>query len=283
MAITCDLCKKRAQIFTVDGAFSPTKASVYLRTALYDNYDYFNLNNNPVFEAANFLEIQKNTISKVYATDNVTTGFSSKSVLYSDDNGASNYPIFYYPIKAGITGDYDVYIRRLSNSSFNANILIDGVVETSISDALSSSWTWSVATITISDTQKHTLGIQLTNNDIYLDQILIQPNGDTAPTGPQDFTNSPYNTIHAQIYTVSVDRPNLPMIINDYKNTLTDIRLDGWYNFDLNFLTTAGVTAFNDENYALVLWAAGAREKNFVSWELVDSNEYLSLPVAAEE
>ncbi len=42
------------------------------------------------------------------------------------------------------------------------------------------------------------------------------------------------------------------------------------------------MTAFSDTYYALVLYASGAREKNYVSWELFDSNEYLSLPVAAE-
>lgn len=284
MAITCELCKKRAQIFTVNGQFTPTKASVYLRTALYDNNTYFNLSDTPVFEAANFLNREEGLNTKIYATEYVVSP-SSKTAMISDSNGGpsmAEYPILSYPIKAGITGDYDVYIRRLNAFSFDANILLDGVVQDTISDGTSGTYTWSMSTITISDTNVHTLGIQIGNNLCFLDQIMIQPNGSPAPIGAQEFTDSPYNTVHAQLYTVTGDSPNTPLAIHDYKTTLTEIANDGWYNFDLNFLTTAGVTAFNDENYALVLFSSGAREKNFVSWELVDSNEYLSLPVAAE-
>lgn len=286
MPISCDLCKKRAQIFTVNGSFTPTKASVYLRAALYDNLSYFDLNDNPVFEPANFLSREKGTVAKVYAKDNLGISFAGKSYMYSDSNGlATDFPTLYYPIKAGIVGSYDVYIRKYNPSNnFNVNILVDGVVQNTMSDAIDIGFDWSsAATINITDTDLHTLGIQLNNNDLSIDQVVIQENGAAAPIGIQTFTESPYNTIHAQIYNVTSGLlPDEPLVIHDYKNTVTDIFQDGWYNFDLNFLTTAGTVAFNDENYALVIFASGAREKNFVSWELVDSNEYLNLPIAAE-
>lgn len=285
MPVTCELCKKRAQIFTVDGQFTPTKASVYLRTSLYDNSSYFNLSDTPVFEVANFSEREQGTTAQVYAGDNAVAGFSSKVYMYSDSNGgSSDYPILYYPIKAGISGSYDVYIRKYNSANtFDVNILVDGVVQDSISDAIDASFDWSSAlSITMSDTSIHTLGIQVTSNEAHMDQIIIQDAGDAAPVGAQTLTDSPYNTVHAQLYDISGGIPNQPLVVHDYKNTITDIANDGWYNFDLNFLTTAGVSSFNDELYALVLYACGAREKNFVAWELVDSNEYLNLPVAAE-
>lgn len=281
MAITCELCKKRAQIFTVDGSFSPTKASVYLRTSLYDNSSYWDLDITQVISVANFSEKTTDTTSQVYATD-VLSGFDSKAYMQTDANGGSDWPVLYYPIKAGMVGDFDVYVYQRNSSGFTANLLVDNQVEDSISDGTSGSFTWSSSgTITISDTSKHTLGLQFTTNGISADKIIVQKAGDPAP-GSEVLTESPYNTIHAQIYTVSLDKPSSPLIINDYKNTINDVTQDGWYNFDLNFLTTSGIVSFNDENYALVLFAAGAREKNFVSWEILDSNEYLSLPVAAE-
>jgi len=282
MAITCDLCKKRAQIFAVGGSFVPTKASVYLRASLYDNSDYWNLDNTPVISIANFSSKTTNTTAQVYADDQ-TSGFDSKAYMLTNSNGgASDWPVLYYPIKAGITGDFDVYFYQRSSSGFNANLLIDGVVETSISSAVSGSWVWSSAgTISIGDTQQHTLGVQFTTDSMLVDKMIIQPNGDPAPT-VEPLTDSPYNTVHAQIYDLTGETPNVPFVIDGYKNTLTDIKNDGWYNFDLTYLLS-GSTTFPDDNYALVLWAAGAREKNYVSWELVDSEEYLDLPVAAED
>jgi len=283
MSVSNELLKKRAQIFTVDGGYTPSKTSIYLRMSLFDNCSYFSLSDEPVIEAINFSNIVSDTVSEVYAEDTFA-GFTGKSYLKSDANADSDYPIIYYPIKAGISGTFDVWIRRRNPSgTFDAQIYIDDVLEDTISVATSSPWVWSSATITISDTDTHTLGIKLNSDALYMDEILIQPTGDPSPSGSVALTDSPYNTIHAQLYTVSAGLPSVPLVIDGYKTTIEEISQDGWYNFDLNFITTAGVTAFSDETYALVIYAAGAREKNFVSWELVDSNEYLVLPVAAEE
>lgn len=283
MAITCDLCQKRAQVFPVGGAFTPTKTSVYLRTALYDNSAYWNLDDTPVISLANFSSRTSGTSESIYAFDGAPTGFDSKAPMVTTNVGGDR-PTLYYPIKAGIAGSFDIYIYYWSSSPLTANILVDGVVEDTWSEALSLAWTWSSAagTITISDAQQHTLGIQITSSAAIVDKIIIQPAGDPAP-GVVTFTDSPYNTVHAQIYTVNASTllPTGPLAVDDYKNTISDIKNDGWYNFDLNALA-AGVTYPND-NYALVLWAAGAREKNYVSWELIDSPDYLDLPVAAED
>lgn len=282
MAITCDLCKKRAQIFPIGGSFTPTKTSVYLRASLYDNKGYWNLDDTPVIAAGNFSGKTRGTTAQIYPGDS-TSGFDSKAYMVTDDNGGgSDWPILSYPIKAGITGSFDVYVYQVNSSGFTANLLVDGVVEDTISSGISGTFAWSSAgTITVGDTSQHTLGLQLTTTDILADKIIIQPSGDPAP-GSEPLTNSPYNTVHAQLYTTSGETPASGIAIDGYKSTITDIRHDGWYSFDLTYLLSGGVT-FSDTNYALVLWAEGAREKNYVSWEIVESAEYLDLPVAAED
>ncbi len=217
MSITCELCKKRAQIFTVDGQFTPTKASAYLRSALYDNSVYWDLDDTPVIEVANFSDRQSGTTAQVYANDAIS-GFDSKAYMLTDSNGgATDYPILYYPIKAGITGSFDVYFEQRNSAGFTANLLIDDVVEDTISSGASGSWTWtSAGTITIGDTRQHTLGVQFTSNNILADKFIIQPSGDPFP-GVEPLTDSPYNTVHAQLYTVSGDAPNAPLVIDDYK------------------------------------------------------------------
>ena len=282
MAITCDLCKKRAQVFPVGGSFSPTKASVYLRTALYDNTEFWNLDTTPVISMSNFASRTANTTAQILPTTSASAGFDSKSALLVDSNGGSDWPVLNFPIKTGVTGSFDVYVYYANAvGAISANILIDNQVETTMSGALSASWTWSSAgTITIGDTNQHTLGIQMTSTNTYVDKIIIQPNGDPAP-GAVALSDSPYNTVHAQFYITSSETPLISLSTHDYQTTLTDIKQDGWFNFDLSY--RVGSHSYALDNYALVLWAEGSREKNYVSWELLESAEYLDLPVAAED
>ncbi|NBU52717.1 MAG: hypothetical protein EBS24_08865, partial [Chitinophagia bacterium] len=63
---------------SVGGVFTPTKASVYLRTALYDQNDFWNLDNTPVIAVGNYNTKTEGTTAQVYPGD-ATSGFDSKA------------------------------------------------------------------------------------------------------------------------------------------------------------------------------------------------------------
>ena len=100
-------------------------------------------------------------------------------------------------------------------------------------------------------------------------------------SGPEH-SLSPYVTVHMRLYD-SDGSPTTPLFVYDYKNTLTDIVQDDWHNFDIGVMNgTYGYTDAADfsGNYFLVMSSSGGDYDNFVIWEMVDNDEYMSLPSA---
>jgi hypothetical protein len=77
-----------------------------------------------------------------------------------------------------------------------------------------------------------------------------------------------------RLFSVENDMiPKEQYFIYDYKTTRSEVIQDSWYNFNINFLDALGEKEYSDL-CALVLSSTGGHERNFVFWDLVDSNEY---------
>jgi hypothetical protein len=73
--------------------------------------------------------------------------------------------------------------------------------------------------------------------------------------------------------------PNSPLFIYDYKNSITEIIQDDWYNFNIKVLDdTHGYTSASDftEDYYLVMSVSGSNTSNFIIWELIDNDEQIN-------
>jgi len=66
-----------------------------------------------------------------------------------------------------------------------------------------------------------------------------------------------------------------PLYIYDYKNSITEVVQDDWYNFNINVLDDYhGYTSASDfvNDYYLVMSVSGSSPDNFVVWELIDTD-----------
>ena len=79
------------------------------------------------------------------------------------------------------------------------------------------------------------------------------------------------------------DEPDVPFLIYDYKNTLTDIIQDDWYNYDINAFEGATIgnpSDIDDDIMYLVFNISGSHSENFLIWEQENNDEAVSLPSA---
>jgi len=84
-----------------------------------------------------------------------------------------------------------------------------------------------------------------------------------------------------KVYSSKNDEPNTSLYIYDYKNSITEVVQDDWYNFYVKVLdNTHGYTRASDfvGNYFLVMSVSGFSQENFIIWELVDNDEYQAPP-----
>ena len=273
---------KLAQIFSVNDRFVPTKASVYLRPKLNNESSYFSFSDNISIDSLNFSSLSQGT-NKLIA-DDTTLGFCGGGYLSADVlDGTGSYASVSYPIQVSSSGQYRLWLRtRTSTGSFRSNIFLDDVDIGNI-DNLSSiaSWEWNSLVIDINDTNLHTLEIQPTIDGSIIDKVYITSDVSESVSGDgPDFSVAPYITVHARLYTVdSNNRPITPLFIYDYITTISDLKTDDWYNFDLNFLDSSRSISFSD-SYALVLYSSGSSDDKYVVWEITDADEDADGPSA---
>jgi hypothetical protein len=267
-----------AQLFDVSGAFIPTKASIYLKRTGVNAGSYFDLDSNVSIDATNFSSLTQGS-NKIVIDDRVA-GYTGNGYMRVQAVSGSSWPVVKFPVKTTEPDGFNLYIRgRSSSGQFNADILIDGIRVFQISSVASGTWEWFSSSFTLPDVDSSSLEIRIEEDAALLDKIYISTTAST-PTGEgAAFTDSPYITAHLQVYETDGTIPTNPLFIYSYKNSLSDIYIDDWYDFALTGLDSSTVLTF-DSSYSLVFTASGGTSKNFVVWELVDNDEYLLLPSA---
>jgi len=213
----------------------------------------------------------------------------------SDIDGIINYviaddpddfSIVQYPIKN--TGNNDLYVRLKDpggigscNIEVNINSALKSVYNITFAGL---DWEWhSLGSISLSNGNIYDLGIRLYTEDIVLDQIAINPSAAPAGNSALTQTESPFITAHIGVYEVDgSSEPTTPLYIHDFKTSISELRQDGWYNFDLNFIDSSLTNDFLD-SYALYFSVSGSNNKNFITWERVDADEYSLEPSVYNE
>ena len=283
---------KRAQIFDINDSFTPTKASLYLRRSGSDAASFFTISDvTPlVIDASNFLNLQQNGYRFIFSdTYSDYTGNGFLEVVKG--NSSSRYPIVEYPVRATNSGLFYLSVRgQALMTEYSFDVLIDNTVVSSVSETFalpSTTWRWFNATFVLPDTQTHTLGIRMNKEETTLDQLYI-----SMIENPTLFVDnyssslsiSPFVTLHANLNEVDNDYNILGrFFVYDYKNSIEDIRGDGWYNFDLQSFGS-NVPDFS-EKAAIVFSTSGDNMTNHIVWELStaeDGNPYYLLPSAVK-
>ncbi|MBD3228670.1 MAG: hypothetical protein GF329_10845, partial [Candidatus Lokiarchaeota archaeon] len=287
---------KIAQVFNVYDVYTPSKASIYLKVKNAESeIDYFNVSAydssvplwGAVIDALNFISLTQNS-QKLMAFDDVPDytgeGFL-KAISFS--NSPSSNAMVYYPIKSDEDhkGSYTVWIRaRTITGQIRLRLYLDDSHVSTIEDNAvpDDSWRWYNANFNLNHTSKKNFGIEIDTLNVAIDKIYIAPSAlDTPPVSVgHDFTDSPYITVHGELYTVdSLGRPEVPLYIYDYKTTAGELRFNGWYNFDLSFIDSNWATSFTDR-YAFVLFSSGSLSNKYILWEFGDVDPYVCGPSA---
>ncbi len=224
--------------------------------------------------------------SNIIIFDDRIEGFTGNGYMLSlnDFILASDFGVINYPLKAAASDTFTLWIRYSvpGLDSFDMEILIDGNISKTIDeitfDPSSLDWRWLNTTLVLPDTGEHILGIKIKDKDASIDKIVIDPNNDTHSSIGPDYGVSPYLTNHMKVYDSIVSgTPNSPLIIYDYKNSITEVVQDDWYNFNISILdSNYGYTSVSDfsGDYFLVMSCTGSSTDNFVVWELLDNDEY---------
>lgn len=294
-----------AQIFEVNNDFIPTKASIYLKRAGNNIRDYFLLSEeNLIVDATNFYNINQG-INRIILEDTQVgfTGNGYVSLKKSDDLSGSEFSILEYPIKSNREDIFSLYLRGMANSSkYEIDILLDGIVISSIEDRVDSDpsilerWDIFKSIVVIPDTKEHILGIKIKNINNILDRFVFLHGSDINPSDNdidkilhnEKNSLAPYITVHLQVYKVDNNFNILnKFFIYDFKNSISHVKYDDWYNFNINNLNNNDTSNLNDildysEKAALVFSTSGISKNNYVAWELTknDNGEYLALPSA---
>lgn len=267
-----------AQIFDVHGGYVPTKATIYLRSVALDNNTYFDLSESTVIDATNFVNIEQS--GSVLIFEDTRSNFTGNGYLISREFDDGD-PVVTYPIKTDEPGRYYLYLRAGTNDApFLADILLDGKKIDEMSTDGTEDWQWDNIDLVLPDSEIHDLSIKTKGNGNLLDKIYITKNSSSPSILGPDYTESPYITVHLQMYSVDDSGQLLGALdIYDYKTTLDDIKRDDWYNFDLNTIDD-NISIETAQSFALVLSTTGSKPKNHILWDLVDNDEYQIMPSA---
>lgn len=260
---------KAAQEFSANNVFIPSKISVSLDVVGKNESDSWILSNEyyTVIDSTNFSNIEKKE-HKIIIDDsymdftgngymtvleypeapdfsiqnmsgiNLNSGFIEVNNEYYNSilSNERDFSILEYPIRSIEDCSYYLWIRYNSFESdiFQADILIDGNVVSSIDENVDSSleWKWVYVKIIIPDTENHILGIKLKQFGNAIDKIYIDSLYDEPYLYGYSYSNSPYITCHFQIYDNVHNSPNLPLSIYDYKTSIDSFKTKDWYNFD---------------------------------------------------
>ncbi len=284
-----------AQEFSVDGEFLPSKVTVYLKRSGNNSNNYWPIlkYRKNVIDATNFSTITS-TDNKVYFSD-IINRFTGNGYMTLDrgpdpsiETNSSAYSIINYPIRAIEADTFYFWMRVTSTESnnFQAEILIDGniskTINTVVNNPSGDDWGWVSTTIVLPDTSEHILGIRIKENGGAIDKIYMDINDITPYDIGPDYSLSPYVTVHMKVYE-SNEKPTNQLFIYDYKNTIEDIIIDDWYNFNIKVMNgDYGYTKDSDfsSSYFLVMSTSGGNFDNFITWEMVSNDEYLSLQSA---
>jgi hypothetical protein len=205
-------------------------------------------------------------------------GEGESSSYLSSDSGIIN-----YPIRNSVPGSYNVWIRCHTGGSdpsgssvFDMDMLLDEIVVKNINSTIANDgWVWLNTTLILPDTQQHILGIRLKEKGSAIDKIYINADTDFIPEGDgPPYATSPYATIHMKVYESDGASPTNQLNVYDYKTTLDEVIQDDWYNFNIS-LTDRIIDEYG-ESLFLVMSSSGANADNFITWEVTDSDEYLS-------
>ena len=277
-----------AQEFDVNGDFLPSKATVYLKRIGQNTNSYWELYNTrkTVIDATNFSTIGVANNIAIFSDE--LSGFTGNGYMILMDNIHLDFPVINYPIRAVTPDAFNLWIRCLSSSSsiFQADILLDGEIVKGLTEKISNpsilEWSWISSKIVLPDTRQHILGIRMRDNGIAVDKLYFDVESDVPYSEGPDYSFSPYLTLHMQVYDSNGSPDNL-LYMYDYKNSITEVIQNDWYNFNIKVLdTTHGYLEKKDfaGSYFLVLSCSGSDTNNFVLWELVDNDEYMSSPSA---
>jgi len=279
-----------AQEFEVGCQYIPSKASVYLKRVGKNTSNFWPIysTTKTVIDATNFSTITMD--SNIIIFDDTISGFTGGGYMVMNEDNPSfsdlRKSVINYPIRAINPSTYDLWIRCINtvSDSVEIDILIDGVVSQTISSLIDNpsdglEWSWINATLILPDSRDYILGIRIKENNVAIDKIYIEVDSTTPYTEGPDYTLAPYLTAHMRVYDSLRGEPNAPIFVYDYKNSITEIIQDDWYNFDIRVLDdTHGYITANDfsENYYLVMSVSGSDVSNFITWELIDNDEYLA-------
>lgn len=273
-----------AQEFEAD--FQISKASVYLkRTGSNEGISWsLSTQRATIIDASNFSSISQKTNRLIF--DDRIVGFTGNGYMsLSPDSEivGSDFSIIHYPIRNSEADSYNVWVRCHSGSSdpsgsslFDADLLLDGIVVKAMTSTIANDeWTWVSASLVIPDTSQHILSIRLKEKDTLIDKIYIDADEDFIPEGDgPPYATSPYVTIHMKVYESDGTSPTEPLDVYAYKTTLDEVTQDDWYNFNISLMNRA-ISEYG-ETLFLVISSSGASSDNFVIWEIIDSDEYLS-------
>ena len=293
---------KLAQEFEVVENYNPSKASVYLKRIGNNssNYWIFSDNQKNVIDASNFSFITQSENKIIY--DDRIEGYTGDGyIALSMDNGVDiidgdedSFSVVNYPFRSTDDGTINVWLRclgeQLDNASsftsvFEIDILLDGIVVKRVNENIPyNSWSWVDTSFIIADNQEHDIGIRIKRKGNCIDKIYLDFEDVESPSfdGPS-YSNSPYLTVHMRVYTSELNYPTTQLFVYDYKNSLTEVIKDDWYNFDISVLDDKGLSydpSVTGENYFLVMSTSGGNESNFVIWEMLENDEYSPLASA---
>ena len=272
-----------AQMFEVNGSYTPTKASLYLKRVGVNTAMYFDLDDGTaVIDATNFNTISQQPNPLMF--DDRDKNFTGNGFLIAQetefDRATVEYATVNYNVKSTSHKKFNMYLRGQGLTGFfRATITIDGKeIDTLNKPAIGLTWRLFKTSFILPDSEIHEIGIRLEENDNALDKIYIDEDAASPDGGGPDLTTSPFVTTHLQVYNTASSTPTTPLPIYAWKTT-GEIIIDDWYNYDINVISDTVSLTF-DSTYALVLSSSGGTNTNYVIWELVDNDEYLALPSA---
>jgi len=268
-------------MFDTYGSYDLLKTSLFLKKVGDDNGAAFDLSSGSfTLDATNFKSITQGS-NKASLGDADSSDFTGTGYMICNAYSGLTYPYMEYPVRTDAPGSYTLYMRMQSSSgTIKATLLVDGVdVATLNTTGTAGTWEWYTFTVGIPDVSIHNLGIRLEEDTLSLDKIHISQEAETVlDTGP-GYDDSPFITVHLQVYEVSGNEPTNPLEVYTYKNSIEEVKDDDWYNFSLEPIDSSVFITF-DGTYALVMSTSGSHRENFIVWEFVDNDEYLTCPSA---
>lgn len=278
---------RAAQEFNVNREYLPSKASIFLRRAGKNRLNYWLLSNSQdtVIDCSNFLNITKNGNVVIFSDE--MEDFTGNGYMYMDRDDETDFNIVNYPIRSFSSETFYVWIRCYSQKTgyFKSELLLDGKVVDSYDSFLNNpsaiEWEWVKMKMIIPDESIHSMGIKIKEKGCSIDKLYITTT-DNSPYGEGPNNSiSPYVTIHSQLYESDGEKPSTSLFIYDYKNTVDEVIGDDWYNFIIK--SNDKYHGYMDSSdfvgsFFIVVSTSGDDSENYVIWEMVENDEYMSFP-----